>query len=1417
MVAVLAGGALFGAGWRFARASRSPAIVSTLRAIMTLKPINPGPASQSVRVVPGAILPLNLAGAHPGALFSLTLAAREPDQLRQAAVLRATLRVNGQEVDSKPLHQADPDVYLVFRALGPSPRAVISFDGQVNGTAALFDVGLRSVKSRQKDVVIEAEPNDTWQQAQTVPLGGTVIGTADDRPYLIAPGQNEAESLAAGADWFKFVQPDKTPKLVDFNLDILDRDVPANILVFTPGKSGKLTPYTEGVDPVSGPHESQVGPTMNENGVTLNSGNKFTTRVLRQGVYYVQVSANHPAYRLRTIVHEPPPYTDPHRAIRTAMDYIIAAGDSWFANTPRSGAVDRRDIEVHAETADCVACHTSHFATRGELWAYQAGYPVRQRESLRFIAERLYNNPRPFYGVPSSSWVRVISAAATVQSRMAQMLLSYEKITGEHRAAFYPPINTYLRAYFQRAAFQPDETEQNPPSISDFETGWMVWSELNQLAHGRPALLSERDKVAALMASASHMPDEKLVRSLTGPEAVHPAAEKRPAAYQAPAPHYPTPSGHGVAAVKTAPDMEKTPEIKNQDDLCFQVIALASMDRARFAPRIQTDVARIFALQRPDGLWAYNLPADQPECEFQTGEALYALAKAGVPLTDPHVQKAVKILLARQKPFGAWNTDGQPYEAFNTPFKETQLVLMGLAAYYPGPGAHGWTNGRQRKVIRTGSVDATLADLIAVWDPPAPALLGQIRGLAHSPEPLVRCEALNALCRLADPGSVSIMAAALGDDTNMVRRAAAQGIREIITCRAGTRAAAQAAQLLLAAMRSPEARTRRGALRVFSQHFRWLASHTDLLDGVLAVVKRDHDPVARMEAAQSLYSWWYWNDDPKARGMILDTLLAELGDESASPMVQGALKQSLYNVCDDDIQYFYNFWTALLPQEKDRKIAIDRFQNVMALEGDKIAAALEKGTPFQVRQIVTGLSAYPIMRTWKADSQISRNFLRIGNDLDAIDFRGPGAVAMRTALLKLLQSPSPVVRQRALVITSYLRSNGGQPILANEIASLIADTNPDVRSLAYQAHRIFPFNSQQAQYGLDPRKFTDENNPNYNADTIPLLTRLLTTPRVATQAGALRMLAEFGDKLKPSPEILETARNLAIGDDPDGQAAAFEVAGDLPALRSDPEFRTAIARVLASGKAGDPGRTAAVRLALNPDFAGVQAVARALESLIQSKTDESDLLALARSDETIRDDPRLIPLYENALSQDNDQRLQALSLLNKSKAQAGNPAIRVQLQTVAENGSAGQKVLASRILSGNTGRRGDPEKLLDQEYFAVKIEPLLAAKGPDGRSCFDCHGNHTILNLQPPDASGQFSAEVSRHNYLSALRVVDLENPENSLILRKPRSPGFVSPKTGVSHVGGVRWTSRENPAYQAILAWLNGAHVKQGAALGKQ
>jgi hypothetical protein len=71
--------------------------------------------------------------------------------------------------------------------------------------------------------------------------------------------------------------------------------------------------------------------------------------------------------------------------------------------------------------------------------------------------------------------------------------------------------------------------------------------------------------------------------------------------------------------------------------------------------------------------------------------------------------------------------------------------------------------------------------MIAIWDKPTPTVLKQLRQLAQAKEPLVRWEAINALCRLADEGSVEIFVKALSDDTLMVRRAAAQALREVIT------------------------------------------------------------------------------------------------------------------------------------------------------------------------------------------------------------------------------------------------------------------------------------------------------------------------------------------------------------------------------------------------------------------------------------------------------------------------------------------------------------------------------------------------------------------------------------------------------------------------------------------------------------
>jgi hypothetical protein len=120
-------------------------------------------------------------------------------------------------------------------------------------------------------------------------------------------------------------------------------------------------------------------------------------------------------------------------------------------------------------------------------------------------------------------------------------------------------------------------------------------------------------------------------------------------------------------------------------------------------------------------------------------------------------------------------------------------------------------------------------------------------------------------------------------------------------------------------------------------------------------------------------------------------------------------------------------------------------------------------------------------------------------------------------------------------------------------------------------------------------------------------------------------------------------------------------------------------------------------------------------------------------------------------------------------------------------------------------------RLLSLATFRRTVNPLFYQSGEDTYACAKCHANHTILRIAEAEANKGFTAEQLMTNYSSALKVVNLGEPESSLILRKPRSPqgqGGVDPSspTGLTHVGGPRWESTEHPAYQAILAWIREA-----------
>ena len=179
-------------------------------------------------------------------------------------------------------------------------------------------------------------------------------------------------------------------------------------------------------------------------------------------------------------------------------------------------------------------------------------------------------------------------------------------------------------------------------------------------------------------------------------------------------------------------------------------------------------------------------------------------------------------------------------------------------------------------------------------------VLRQIRNvLLTSDQPLAREAAARALGHMADPGSIAPLITALGDSSKMVQSDAAWALRMILSRR--QEAAPSGRALLAAALRSPDARRRWGATRLFNQHFKYLTDDSALR---AALTERLNDPVpsVRFQAASGLWRWYYWKvDDRDERAAILEALATRLNTETDG-MVRRGLHESIYDVLDENIQ-----------------------------------------------------------------------------------------------------------------------------------------------------------------------------------------------------------------------------------------------------------------------------------------------------------------------------------------------------------------------------------------------------------------------------------------------------------------------------------------------------------------------------------
>jgi hypothetical protein len=232
---------------------------------------------------------------------------------------------------------------------------------------------------------------------------------------------------------------------------------------------------------------------------------------------------------------------------------------------------------------------------------------------------------------------------------------------------------------------------------------------------------------------------------------------------------------------------------------------------------------------------------------------------------------------------------------------------------------------------------------------------------------------------------------------------------------------------------------------------------------------------------------------------------------------------------------------------------------------------------------------------------------------------------------------------------------------------------------------------------------------------------------------------------------------------------------------------------------------------------------RAIQLLLIALADDSPAirklgLALAASKSSFWERPDSREhLARLLVDPDASVRSDALDVVKHHRLVAKFPALAKRVKAVAEDPALADRAEAALRAAGI-----DPATLqadlslsrprqLSLATFRRTVNPLFYQAGEDSQACARCHASHTILRIAETEPAKSLTDEQLLINYNSVLKVVNLGDPESSLILRKPLSPdgqGGPDPAspTGLTHVGGPLWDSTEHPAYKAILDWIRAA-----------
>lgn len=899
----------------------------------------PGQTRQQVRLAAGAMLELNVHVEQPSRLpvnarlrceWQLIAAddpasaPRGPDNTPNAAQTAPSRGVDAFGIYSAPtanwskvLHALDSDVYTVYHApaAGVYQLSVVPEEGPValfstprwreSGTApqarpvpevvkwpAGAEIEVR-VQIRPIDVAgqeaarlfIEAEPNDTPEQAQsiTLPPGDDevsmhVIGGSDDIEYF-----DNGKVGASGDDWFRIDYRGTEKRLLTACLTIPDQQVAAQIRAYwldpkaippnsAPPTPGHLLPLAL--------HEA--GRNENERSHQQSEQHRIAiNRWIEPGqTYLLRVEANAPGYELELRVVRPAPFDDPRRAVRQALYDHIGQVDSWLTNRPRGASVERRIRDSgNLLGTNCMSCHTQS-GVWGPAIPFALGYTPQNVMPWRHLINTCYQSLRPTNELKdaanNTSLAPYDLGDGPAGTRVAgHAVVSLERFMPARKLQ---AMQARRVANFVLQTGDPGGVNAAGPGANVGQgvvhnyAGEIVWTAWKATGEARYFHALEERARRMLSVEPKFTDDlchrvEFLARYFPGSDECVTAAGR-------------------YAQAELPDEKQRTETVTAAQDLA-----------ARIGVQLLADLARLRAIQLEGGGWSFdpgvasgsaqasNAGPDRKPWKVTdtaadpspTALGLIALHAGGANADDPSVKRGVAALLKMQHPSGYWKIKSE------TGFVATSYSMHALSRLFPAVAGSGTLPVDVPQGAGLPAVLRRVRDLAAAQDR---KFIPQLTEAARHESPLVRFAACLGLGYIYADAGVKPLVENLAHPSKMVREAAHWALRETLIDDRGW-------DDVFSAAAAADDYVREAALRALVMKVDGVLPHSTVgwerLTGTLArALNEDPHPAVRAWATRAAWQWWIWN--PPVRDALNKAWVKLLLRDESNAVVENTIR-----------------------------------------------------------------------------------------------------------------------------------------------------------------------------------------------------------------------------------------------------------------------------------------------------------------------------------------------------------------------------------------------------------------------------------------------------------------------------------------------------------------------------------------------